>query len=155
MPNESSFSSRILFLLSLITLSVSLIIISFNLALTHENNEILLGATVTNQHVNQGAFRVATCDVAAYADMKTRWRTVELPAETVTETVTETMKVLGVKKPTGATSVRVEASALLTLVPHSLPTKDSDGSALKKKMAIRGGSRNPHLVDVNKPEIQM
>ncbi|KAI5208698.1 hypothetical protein E4T39_01359 [Aureobasidium subglaciale] len=154
MPNDNSYSHRILFLLSLITLSVSLIMISFNLALTHENNKILLGATVTNHHVNQRAFRVATCDIAACTDMSTVWRTVELPAETVTETTTETMKALDVERPTEATSVGLEVSASITLVPHVLPTRAFDGN-VEKKVAIRGGSRNPRLVDVNKPEMQM
>lgn len=145
MPNDTIFVHKMLVLLGLMTIGVSLIVASFQMALSNKTHNMLLETMVQDLKTNQRAFRAAKCDLASCTGIKTLWRTRRMtptPASTVTET--KVVYVSGHDRPPRP-AAELEASELLRLVPHAIPTKNFDGADKKRR----------HIVDVNKPEMQM
>ncbi|CAD0109609.1 unnamed protein product [Aureobasidium uvarum] len=158
MPNDNSFCHKMLIFLGLMTVGVSLIVVSFGVALSNENNKILLDSTVVEPGTQQRAFRVASCHVGTCTRDKTFWKTVIMPASTVTETAT--VYLADDVKPTGPVgpprpTVQLSGTRSTTLMPHVMPTEDAEEFEKRKGRFIGGGSRGRRIVDVNKPEIQM
>ncbi|KAI4716197.1 hypothetical protein E4T48_07628 [Aureobasidium sp. EXF-10727] len=152
MPNDNSFCHKMLIFLGLMTVGVSLIVISFGVALSNENNKILVDSTVVEPGTQQRAFRVASCQVGTCTKEKTFWKTVIMPASTVTETATVYVSDDdGPRRPT----IELSGTRSTTLRPHVLPTEDPEDFEKRKERFIRGGSRGRRIVDVNKPEMQM
>lgn len=144
MPDDTVFCHKILILLGLMTIGVSLIIASFQMALSHKTHNMLLETIVHDLKTNQRAFRAAKCDVASCTGVKTLWKTKRqtvTPGPTVTET--KVVYTAGHDRP-GRPTIELEASESLRLVPHTMPTGRVDGAEKRR-----------HIVDVNKPEMQM
>lgn len=145
MANDNSICQKMLTLLALTTVSVSLIVVSFGVALSHKTHKILQEATIAQLGTNQRAFRAVSGDMARCTGVKTVWKTwrqTTLAVSTVTET-----KVVYVPGHDGSTSSTVELEDLpiLTLVPHAIPTEKTDGTQEIRRQ----------IVDVNKPEMRM
>ncbi|CAD0086569.1 unnamed protein product [Aureobasidium vineae] len=158
MPNDNGFCHKMLIFLGLMAVGVSLIIVSFGVALSNENNKILLDATMVEPGTQQRAFRAASCHVGTCTKEKTFWKTVIMPASTVTETATvhlpdyvEPTDHVGPARPT----IGLSGTRSTTLMPHVMPTEDVEDVEQRKERFIRGGSRGRRIVDVNKPEMQM
>jgi len=144
MPNDTIFVHKMLILLGLMTIGISLIVASFQMALSNKTHNMLLETMVQDLKTNQRAFRAAKCDLASCTGVKTLWKTRRMTA-TSASTVTET-KVVYVSahdKPPRPT-IKLENFESLRLVPHAMPTKDIEGTEKRKR-----------IVDVNKPEMQM
>jgi hypothetical protein len=145
MPNDTIFSHKMLILLGLMTIGVSLVIVSFGVALSNKTHNMLLETMVHDLGTNQRAFRAAKCDLGSCTKVKTLWKTrreTTTPASTVTET--KVMYVSGQDRPPRPT-VGLGVLQPLKLVPHVMPTGDGEGVEKKRR----------HIVDVNKPEMQM
>lgn len=145
MPNDNSYCQKMLILLGLMTVSVSLIVVSFNVALSNKTHKMLLEVTVEDLKTNQRAFRAAKCDLASCTGVKTVWKTwraTTTPTLTVTET--KVVYISGRDRPPQPT-VELEVLEPLKLVPHAMPAGNIGGA---EKMSRQ-------IVDVNKPEIQM
>jgi hypothetical protein len=145
MPNDNSFCQKMLILLGLMTVSVSLIVVSFNVALSNKTHKMLLEVTVEDLKTNQRAFRAAKCDFASCTGVKTVWKTwraTSTPTLTVTET--KVVYISGHGRPPRPTA-GPEVLQPLKLVPDAIPVGDIGGAE----------KRNRQIVDVNKPEIQM
>jgi hypothetical protein len=52
MPNDNSFCQKMLILLGLMTVDVSLIVVSFNVALSNKTHKMLLEVTVEDLKTN-------------------------------------------------------------------------------------------------------
>ena len=144
MPNDTIFVHKMLILLGLMTIGISLIVASFQIALSNKTHNMLLETMVQDLKTNQRAFRAAKCDLASCTGVKTLWKTRRMtatPASTVTET-----KVVYVSAHNRALrpKIKLETSESLRLVPHAMPTKD-----------VEEAEKREHIVDVNKPEMQM
>jgi hypothetical protein len=145
MANDNSICQKMLTLLALTTVSVSLIVVSFGVALSHKTHKILQEATVAQLGTNQMAFRAVSCDMARCTGVKTVWKTLRQTTLAVS-TVTETKVVYapGRDGPTSST-VELEDPPILTLVSHAIPTEKADGAQEIRRQ----------IVDVIKPEMQM
>jgi hypothetical protein len=145
MANDNSVCQKMLTLLALTTVSVSLTVVSFGVALSHKTHKILQEATVPQLGTNQMAFRAVSCDMARCTGVKTVWKTwrqTTLAVSTVTET--KVVYAPGHDKPTTLT-VELEDFPISTLVPQAIPTEKTDGTQKIRRQ----------IVDVNKPEMQM
>jgi hypothetical protein len=145
MANDNSICQKMLTLLALTTVSVSLIVVSFGVALSHKTHKILQEATVAQFGTDKMAFRAVSCDMGRCTGAKTVWKT-HRQTTLVVSTVTETKVVYapGQGGPTSST-VELEDFPILTLVPHAIPTEKTDGAQKARTQ----------IVDVNKPEMQM
>lgn len=144
MPNDTMFVHKMLVLLGRMTIGVSLIVASFQMALSNKTHNMLLETIVHDLKTNQRAFRAARCDFASCTGVKTLWKTRRVaptPASTVTET--KVVYTTGHDRPTRP-AIELETFESLRLVPHAMPTTDLDGPEKRR-----------HIVDVNKPEMQM
>lgn len=150
MSNNTNPCHYLLFLVGFEAIGLSLFFSIFTLVLTNDNNYMLINATVDYGR-NTRTFRVASCDVGTCEQEKIFWKTVVMPASTVTETAT--VYVPGHDTPTQPASVEMEDAQTTTLVPQVLSTEVVDKPE-KKKFSIRG-MKSGHVVDVNKPEMQM
>lgn len=140
----------IMVLLSLMTMGLCIFFAIFTLVLTNDSNHMLRDATIAEPGANYRTFRVRSCDVGTSQEEITFWKTVVMPASTVTETAT--VYVAGHDGPARAATAEMEDVQPTTLVPRVLPT--GDVYEPEKKFSIRG-MRDGHIVDVNKPEMQM
>ncbi|KAH0381045.1 hypothetical protein KCU92_g7196, partial [Aureobasidium melanogenum] len=150
MSNNTDGCHYIMVLLSLMTMGLCIFFAIFTLVLTNDNNHMLRDATIAEPGTNYRTFRVASCDAGTCEKEKSFWKTVVMPASTVTETAT--VYVAGHDGPTRAATAEMEDVQPTTLVPRVLPTADVHEP--EKKFWIRG-MRDGHIVDVNKPEMQM
>jgi hypothetical protein len=142
MPNDNSACHQMLTLLGLMTVSVSLIVISFGVALSHKTHKMVQEAMVPQYGTNQRAFRAAACHIVQCTGVTTVWKTrrqTTFEALTVTET-----KLVYADRPITPTT-ELEVSHILTLMPHTIPTGKVDGTE-----KIRA-----QIFDINKPEMQM
>lgn len=140
-----------LIVLGLMTVGVSFILAAFTLVLTNDNNHMLMDATMRTSGTKNRAFQVASCDVGTCREARTFWKTIVMPAMTVTETAT--FYVTGYDRPEQLATIEMEDVQPTTLMPHVLPTGNVEEPE-KKKFPIKG-TRSGQIVDVNKPEMQM
>lgn len=136
-------------LLGFMTIILALILNVFTLVLTNDNNHMLIDATFPSG-LNRRTFKVASCEIGTCKEEKTFWKTVLMPASTVTETAT--VYVPSYDGPTQPATVDMDVQAT-TLAPRVLPTSNVE-EAEKEKFSIRG-MKHGDIVDVNKPEMQM
>ncbi|CAD0099814.1 unnamed protein product [Aureobasidium mustum] len=149
MSNDSHFCSYGMILLGFMTIILALILSVFTLVLTNDNHHMLSDATIASGYKDT-TFKVAFCEIGTCKEEKTFWKTVLMPASTMTETAT--VYVPDYDGPTQAATIDMDVQPT-TLAPRVLPTSNVE-EAEKKKFSIRG-MKHGDIVDVNKPEMQM
>lgn len=150
MSNNTNCCHYMLIVLGLMTIGLSFILGAFTLVLTNDNNHMLMDATITTSGTMNRAFRVASCDVGTCQEERTFWKTVVMPASTVTETATVYVSNHDGSTPPATTEIDIQST---TLMPYILPTENVEEPE-EKGFSVRG-TRSGHIVDVNKPEMQM